>query len=95
MRQFCEALKRAMVLGDRLGWDMRKSAVIERVLASFEPHPDLGKPRLWALGANDRGAQMMDWPLRNAADVPADEAPAAPPADRGRLVPFPAAREGW
>ena len=95
IRQFCEALKRAMVLGDRLGWDMRKSAVIERVLASVEPHPDLGKPRLWALGANDRGAQMMDWPLRNAADVPADEAPAAPPADRGRLVPFPAAREGW
>ena len=99
IRSFCEALKRTMVLGDQLGWDMRREAVIDRILSSVEPHPDLGKPRIWALGNKDSGAQIMDWPLRGGAEVLAEAredsspAPAAPPSTGG-VVPFPGARSG-
>lgn len=86
IRTFCESLKRAMILGDRLGWDMRRGPVIDRALASVEPHPDLGKPRLWALGAADKGAMAMDWPLRRSAEIPACE---PPPPPQGGVVPFP------
>ena len=85
-----------MVLGDQLGWDMRREAVIDRILSSVEPHPDLGKPRLWALGNKDRGAQIMDWPLRGGAEVLAEarEDSSPTPAEKpstGGVVPFP----GW
>lgn len=86
IRAFCESLKRAMVLGDRLGWDMRRGPVVDRALASVEPHPDLGKPRLWALGAADKGAQAMDWPLRRASEIPPGE---APQLQQGGVVQFP------
>ncbi|MDJ0631084.1 MAG: ATP-binding protein [Rhodobacter sp.] len=81
LRQFCEGLKRNLVVGEKIGWDMRRDAVIARVLASIEPHPDLGKPRLWALGIDDAAVQRMPWPLPDAAAVQAmpDTAPEAPP----------------
>lgn len=69
MRQWAEGLKRNIVLGERLGWDMRRDAVVNRLLASVSPHPDLGKPRLWTLGAKDHAVQTMPWPLRSAAEV--------------------------
>lgn len=93
IKAFCESLKRTMVLGERLGWDMNREAVIERALASVEPHPDLGKPRIWALGSKDRAAQIMDWPLRlehelpDAAPLPPSGASALPHA--GGVVQFP------
>lgn len=63
MRQFCEALKRNIVLGPRLNWDMRRSATVDRILAGLQPHKDLGKPRLWAHGSGDRAVQVMPWPV--------------------------------
>ena len=71
MRSFCEDLKRQIVIGPMLKSDMRREAVIERVLASRKPHPDLGLPRLWSLGAADRAVAMIPWPLPLAAALPA------------------------
>lgn len=63
MRQFCEALKRNLVLGPRLHWDMRKEHVIDRIVTGLQPHCTLGKPRLWAHASRDRAVQIMPWPL--------------------------------
>lgn len=73
IRSFCENLKRQIVVGPKCGWDMRRDAVVERLLASIQPHPDCGKPRLWAHGAKDHAIRSMDWPLRKASEIPADE----------------------
>jgi SpoVK/Ycf46/Vps4 family AAA+-type ATPase len=75
MRGFCEGVKRQLVVGPKCGWDMRRDAVIERLLASVHPHPDLGNPRLWTLGTRDQAVRGMPWPLPLAADLK-DEAPA-------------------
>lgn len=69
MRQFCESLKRNIVLGDRLGWDMRRQQTVDRIVAGLQPHKDLGKPRIWAHGGIDRSITMMPWPLPLAVDV--------------------------
>jgi MoxR-like ATPase len=69
MRQFCENLKRQLVIGPKLNLDMRREALIGRLLASVKPHPDLGKPRLWSEGEKDHAVKVMPWPLKLAADV--------------------------
>jgi SpoVK/Ycf46/Vps4 family AAA+-type ATPase len=69
MRSFCENLKRQIIIGPKLKSDMRKTAVIERLITSIHPHPDLGKPRLWSLGPKDDAVRAMPWPLPSAADV--------------------------
>jgi hypothetical protein len=69
MRAFCENLKRQLVIGPKLNSDMRKTAVIERLLTSVHPHPDLGKPRLWSLGIKDDAVKTMPWPLQSAAEI--------------------------
>lgn len=69
IRQFCDGLKRNIVLGPRLNWDMRREATIGRLIAAISPHPDLGKPRLWTLGAKDRAVSALPWPLPRAADI--------------------------
>ena len=74
LRQLCEGLKRNMVLGPKLGWKMSIEATLERILASVAPHPDLGKPRLWALGAADQAVALLPWPLPGAGDKGAMEA---------------------
>lgn len=79
IRQFCESLKRNIVLGDRLGWDMRRAQTVDRILSGLQPHKDLGKPRVWALGSEDRAIDMMPWPLPLAADV-VEEAQAPDPS---------------
>ena len=89
LRQFCEALKRALVIGERVGWDMRREAVIERILGSVGPHPEMGKPRLWARGVSDRAVTAMPWPLPDAdAAFACDDAlvAAAPDARGGHVV---------
>jgi SpoVK/Ycf46/Vps4 family AAA+-type ATPase len=63
MRQFAEALKRQLVIGPKCDWDMTKDAVVTRLLASVQPHPELGKPRLWSLGAGDPSLKKLPWPL--------------------------------
>lgn len=72
IRGFCENLKRQIVVGPKCNWDMRKEAVIERLLASIHPHPDLGNPRLWTLGAKDHAVRIMPWPLPKACDLEAE-----------------------
>jgi SpoVK/Ycf46/Vps4 family AAA+-type ATPase len=79
IRSFCENVKRQIIVGPKLNSDMRKASVIERILASVHPHPDLGKPRLWSLGAKDEAVRALPWPLPKAADLPAEDA--APRAD--------------
>lgn len=91
MRQFCEALKRNIVLGERLGWDMRQSETIGRIISGLQPHKDLGKPRLWAQGASDRSVALMPWPLPLAGDVV--DAPVPRKPDPARNV-VPLARGG-
>lgn len=81
MRGLCESLKRQIVVGPECGWDMRRDAVVERLLAAILPHPDCGKPRLWAHGIKDHAIKLMGWPLLKAADIVADAPQAAPVAD--------------
>lgn len=69
MRAFCESLKRQIIIGPKLKFDMRKSAVVERIIASVHPHPTLGKPRLWSLAAKDNGVRMLPWPLPLAKEI--------------------------
>jgi SpoVK/Ycf46/Vps4 family AAA+-type ATPase len=63
MRKFCEGLKRQTVVGPKIGSDMRKEAVVERLLATIHPHPSAGLPRLWSLGASDRSVRCLPWPM--------------------------------
>jgi hypothetical protein len=87
MRQLAEALKRNIVIGPKVGWDMQREAVVDRVLAAIQPHPDLGKPRLWSLGARDAAVQALPWPLPKADEV-RDDAPASEPMAADKVVPL-------
>lgn len=78
MRAFCENVKRQLIIGPKLNSDMRREAVIDRVVASCHPHPDLGKPRLWSLGAKDEAVRQMPWPLPRAEEA-LETAPAPTP----------------
>ncbi len=79
MRQFCEHLKRQIVIGPKLARDMRKEKVIERIVTTVQPHPDLGKPPMWGEGAanhaRDLAVKSMPWPLPRASEIADDEAP--------------------
>lgn len=63
MRQFCEGLKRQLVIGPKVGWDMDKKAVFGRLVAAVGPHPDLERPRLWRRGADDPIVELLPWPF--------------------------------
>ena len=80
IRQWAEGLKRNIVIGPKVGWDMHHRAVMGRLVASVSPHPDLGKPRLWSLGSADPAVALLPWPLPMAADLTADDPPIAAPA---------------
>lgn len=84
IRQFCEGIKRQLIVGPKVGWDMRRDEVIGRLIASISPHPDVGKPRLWSLGAKDEAVRAMAWPL--SKDAQADDAIA--PIDERRVIPI-------
>lgn len=73
MRQFCEGMRRQIVIGPKIGWDMGRDAVFERLIAAVMPHPELGKPRLWTLGIQDFAVRGLPWPLTT---VPLPEQPA-------------------
>lgn len=89
MRQFCEHLKRQIVVGPKLGHDMRPAAVIERLITSVQPHPDLGKPPMWATSgadhARDLAIKAMPWPLPLAKDV-VEEPAGGGMAEPGKVV---------
>jgi MoxR-like ATPase len=91
LRQLCEGLKRNQVIGPKLGWEMGKEATLGRILASVAPHPELGKPRLWALGAADQAVALLPWPLPGAGDkaAMADDSRARDPEQRdAKVVPM-------
>jgi SpoVK/Ycf46/Vps4 family AAA+-type ATPase len=66
MRQFCEGLKRQLVVGPKVGWDMDRDRVIARLVAAVAPHPDLQRPRLWAMGVRDPAVVGLPWPLKQS-----------------------------
>lgn len=92
IRQFCEGLKRQLIIGPRVGWPMGRDAVVGRVLAAVGPHPDLGKPRLWALGTSDPSIGMLSWPPVMAVDVEDDVEPERAPS-HGHVVTLRGGRE--
>lgn len=63
IRQFCEGLKRQLIVGPKCDWDMEKGAVIARLVAAVAPHPDLERPRLWNRGQSDPAVKGLPWPL--------------------------------
>ena len=63
MRQFCENMKRNIVVGPKAGWAMDKQSVIARIIASVTPHAHCGKPRLWSHGVKDAAIPLIPWPL--------------------------------
>lgn len=77
IRQFAEAIKRNIVIGPKVGWNMQREAVIDRVLAGIQPHPDLGKPRLWSLGKKDQAIRDLPWPLPRKDEIAAEAPPSA------------------
>ncbi|HZT52355.1 MAG TPA: ATP-binding protein [Stellaceae bacterium] len=86
IRAFCENLKRQIVIGPKLRLPMDRQAVIERLITSCHPHPDIGKPRLWSLGPTDKAVQAMAWPLPRAAELRREPEPEA--AAGGNVVQF-------
>ena len=85
MRSFAEHIKRQIVVGPKAGWTMDRTSVIERVLATVKPHPDLGLPRLWSLGIADKAMSSFPWPLaRELSDYPTNVA--APVETGGDVV---------
>lgn len=67
MRAFCEGMKRQIIIGPKIGLDMRRESVVSRLIQTIHPHHDCGKPRLWSLGENDRAIQSLTWPLTQDA----------------------------
>jgi len=92
MRQFVEALKRNLIIGPKVGWDLRRDQTIDRIVAGIQPHPEFGKPRLWSRGAADAAIAAMPWPLPKADEIDETAAPPSAPADT--VVPFPAKASG-
>lgn len=90
MRQFCEHLKRMIVIGPRLRHDMRKESVFERLVTTIQPHPKLGKPPMWATADNDqardRAIRAIPWPLPLVKDVGLEVDPAPATGDDGKVV---------
>lgn len=89
MRSACEHLKRQIVIGPLAKWDMSRDAVISRLLASVQPHPDIGKPRLWSHGADDHAIRTMPWPLQRSLDAyPQTSSDVVRPGEAAAVVPL-------
>lgn len=70
LRMLCEGLKRNLVIGPQVGWPMDRDGVFDRVLAAAVPHPDLGRPELWARGRKAPALAALPWPLPRLDDLP-------------------------
>jgi SpoVK/Ycf46/Vps4 family AAA+-type ATPase len=75
IRALCEGLKRQIIVGPKLGSDMRREAVLARLVETIHPHPSLGKPRIFSKGVRDPAVATLPWPLprADAVDEPARE----------------------
>ena len=78
MRQFCENIKRNIIVGPMANWQMGKRATIDRIVDSTKPHADLGYPRLWTLKSDDHAIQKLKWPLSRDRPKEDDQAAKAP-----------------
>lgn len=87
LRGLAENVKRALIIGPKIGLPVDRESVFARVVAALQPHPDLGKPRLWTHGAKDKALRALPWPLTTGEIVETREAPAA-----GDVIAFPARR---
>ncbi len=67
IRQVCECLKRTLVLGDKLGWDMAREAVFGRVLESVRPPESQDLPPLWRTFRNSKAVAALPWPLERGS----------------------------
>lgn len=92
IRELCESLKRQIVIGPKVKWDMRKEAVFDRLTTSLQPHPTAGKPRLWSHGGKDAAVRSMPWPLPRADEIKAEPEPSVPKSDN--VAPFKARGKG-
>ena len=83
IRQFCESVKRNLVVGPLADWPMIKEAVIARILAASQPHPDLGTPPLWSNGSRERSLAILalPWPLTMPEGQATVETPKAADAE--------------
>jgi len=75
MRSLAENLKRQIVVGKKAKWDMTRDAVMSRLIASVQPHPDLGLPRLWSHGTSDIAVRNLPWPLEKSLEDYPDVVP--------------------
>lgn len=89
IRQLCEGLKRQLVIGPKVGWDMRQVPLFGRLIAAIEPHPDNGKPRLWSHGADDIAIAKIPWPLPMAKDLKDETGKAVASEPLPEVIPFP------
>jgi hypothetical protein len=90
IRHFCEQLKRSLIIGPKLDHDMAKGAVIDRLIAAVQPHPEMGKPPMWSTQATherDLALRLLPWPLPKAAELPA-ETVSTPTTPAGNVVPL-------
>lgn len=88
IRSLAEHLKRQIVVGPKAGWAMDRGAVLERLTATVKPHPDLGLPRLWSHGAEDRGWAAVPWPLERSLDAYPLPAPTLSENPTGAVIPL-------
>jgi SpoVK/Ycf46/Vps4 family AAA+-type ATPase len=93
MRAFCESIKRQIIVGPLLDNDMRLVPTIERILASVQPHPGAGTPRLWALAERDYALTLIPWPLPKAVEIEEAAKSKSPPATDNNVVSFAVARQ--
>lgn len=93
IRQFCEHIKRQLVVGPKSDWDMGREAVLLRVLETVSPHPEVGKPRLWSRKLEDRACEALPWPFHQKLDdYPQREA--RPKAAHGTVTQLRPRKEG-
>lgn len=62
IRQFCEGLKRGLVIGPKVGWDMTVEGAFSRLLNSIQPHPEMSLPPLWVNKTANAAVKAMPWP---------------------------------
>ena len=64
IRQFCEALKRCVVLDAKMRKERSFAEVLESVIAGVKPHPSYTPPPFWTEGCvSDLAAAGLVWPL--------------------------------
>lgn len=62
LRQLMEGIKRDLILGQRLNYDVSPGKVFARILASVKPHKDYMQPPLWIDRATNERCADMNWP---------------------------------